>query len=151
MMLLTLLISRKMIFGRNLSIARVAGGGNEGCVVGTRVGRCAWEAVHSADSPSSKPSSAASTLWSLTLVPSDDWEAASTVGTNGSLKASRKMNRSFELLCNFPFISDPVCKQTGVMRYDQYKFLLKKNSIVRELGKKEGETETESRRKRSIA
>jgi hypothetical protein len=38
MMLLTLLISRKMIFGRNLSIARVAGGGNEGCVVGNRVG-----------------------------------------------------------------------------------------------------------------
>jgi hypothetical protein len=38
MMLLTLLISRKMIFGRNLSIAQVAGGGNEGCVVGTRVG-----------------------------------------------------------------------------------------------------------------
>jgi hypothetical protein len=34
-MLLTLLISRKMIFGRNLSITRVAGGGNEGCVVGT--------------------------------------------------------------------------------------------------------------------
>jgi hypothetical protein len=38
MMLLTLLISRKMIFGRNLSIAQVVGGGNEGCVVGTRVG-----------------------------------------------------------------------------------------------------------------
>jgi hypothetical protein len=115
MMLLTLLISRKMIFGRNLSIARVAGGGNEGCVVGTRVGRCAWEAVYSA-SPSSKPSSAASTLWSLTLVPSDDWEAASTAGTNGSLKASKKMNRSFKLLCNFSFLSDPVYKQTGVMR-----------------------------------
>jgi hypothetical protein len=76
----------------------------------------AREAVYSADSHSSKPSSAASTLWSLTLVPSDDWEAASTTGTNGSLKASRKMNRSFELLCNFPFLSDPVCKQTGVMR-----------------------------------
>jgi hypothetical protein len=26
------------------------------------------------------------------------------------------MNRSFGLLCNFPFLSDPVCKQTGVMR-----------------------------------
>jgi hypothetical protein len=39
----------------------------------------------------------------LTLVPSDDWEAASTAGTNGSLKASKKMNMSFELLCNFPF------------------------------------------------
>jgi hypothetical protein len=38
MMLLTLLISKKMIFGRNLSIPRVAGGGNEGCVVGTGVG-----------------------------------------------------------------------------------------------------------------
>jgi hypothetical protein len=41
MMLLTLLISRKMIFGGNLSIAWVAGDGNEGCVVGTGVGRCA--------------------------------------------------------------------------------------------------------------
>ena len=62
MMLLTLLISKKMIFGENLSFARVAGGGIEECVMGMRVGRCAWEAVHSADSPRSKPSSAASTL-----------------------------------------------------------------------------------------
>jgi hypothetical protein len=116
MMLLTLLISRKMIFGGNLSIARVADDGNECCVVGTGVGRCAWEAAYSADSPSSKPSSAASTLWSLALVPGDDWEAVSTAVTNGSLKASRKMNRSFELLCNFRFLSDPVCKRTGVMR-----------------------------------
>jgi hypothetical protein len=60
------------------------------------------------------------------LVPSDDWEAASTAGTNGSLKASRKMNGSFELFCNFPFLSGHVCKQTGVMRQDQYMFLLKK-------------------------
>jgi hypothetical protein len=50
------------------------------------------------------------------LVPSDDWEATSTAETNGSLNASRKTNRSFELLYNFPFLSDPVCKQTGVMR-----------------------------------
>jgi hypothetical protein len=50
------------------------------------------------------------------LVPDDDWEAASTAATNGSLKASRKMNKSFELVCNFPLLSDPVCKQTGVMR-----------------------------------
>jgi hypothetical protein len=50
------------------------------------------------------------------LVPSDDWEAASTAGTNGSLKASRKMNMSFELLYNFPFLLDLVCKQTDVMR-----------------------------------
>jgi hypothetical protein len=41
MMLLTLLISRKMIFKGNLSIARVVGGGIEGCVVGTGVSRCA--------------------------------------------------------------------------------------------------------------
>jgi hypothetical protein len=93
MMLLTLLISRKMMFGGNLSIARVAGGGIEGCIVGTGVSRCAWEAAYSADLPSSKPSSAASTLWSLALVPDDDWEAASTAATNGSLKASRKMNK----------------------------------------------------------
>jgi hypothetical protein len=77
MMLLTLLILRKMIFGGNLSIAWVAGGGIEGCVVGTRVSRCAWEAAYSADLPSSKSSSAASTLWSLALVPDDDWEAVS--------------------------------------------------------------------------
>jgi hypothetical protein len=102
MMLLTMLISRKMIFGRNLSIARVAGGGNEGCVVCTG-GRCAWEAAYLADSPSSKPSFAASTLWSLARVPGGDWEAVSTAAENGSLKASRKMNMSFELLCNYLF------------------------------------------------
>ena len=118
MMLLTLLISRKMFFGENLSFARVAGGGIEGCVVGTGVGRCAWEAVYSADSPRSKPSSAASTLWSLALVPDDDWEAASAAVTNGSLKASRKMNRSFRLLCNFSFLGISVCKRVGVMHQD---------------------------------
>jgi peroxiredoxin len=46
----------------------------------------------------------------------DDWEAVSTTAKNGSLKTLRKMNRSFELLCNFPFLSGPVCKQTGVIR-----------------------------------
>jgi hypothetical protein len=35
--------------------------------------------------------------------------------TNGSLKTSRKMNKSFELLCNFPFLWSPVCKRTGVI------------------------------------
>jgi hypothetical protein len=132
MMLLTLLISRKMIFGRNLSIARVAGGGNEGCVVGTGVSRCTWEAVYSAGSSSSKPSSAASTLWSLTLVLGDDWEAASIAAMNGSLKASRKINRSFEILCNFPFLSGPVCKRNDVMRYDQNMFLLFKKRYNRQ-------------------
>jgi hypothetical protein len=39
----------------------------------------------------------------LALVPGDDWEAASTAATNGSLKTSRKMNMSFELLCIFLF------------------------------------------------
>ena len=116
MMLLTLLISRKMIFGENLSFARVACGGIEGCVVGTGVGRCAWEAVYSADSPRSKPSSTASTLWSLALVSDDDWKTASAAVTNGSLKASRKMNRSFGLLYNFSFLWGPVCKRTGIMQ-----------------------------------
>ncbi|KAG2591247.1 hypothetical protein PVAP13_5NG441820 [Panicum virgatum] len=116
MMLLTLLISRKMIFGENLSFARVAGGGIEGCVVGTGVCRCAWEAVYSADSPRSKPSFAASTLWRLALVPDDDWEAVSAAVSNGSLKASRKMNRSFGLLCNFPFLWGSVCERASVMR-----------------------------------
>jgi hypothetical protein len=50
------------------------------------------------------------------LVPGDDWEAASTAATNESLKTSRKMNESFELLCNFLFLSGSVCKQTSVMR-----------------------------------
>jgi hypothetical protein len=38
------------------------GGGIEGGGVGAGVGRCAWEAVYSADLPRSKPSSAASIL-----------------------------------------------------------------------------------------
>jgi len=80
MMLLTLLISRKMFVGENVSFARVAGDEIEGCVVGTGVGRCAWEAT-SADSPRSKSSSAASTFWSLALVPDDDWDAASMAVT----------------------------------------------------------------------
>jgi hypothetical protein len=113
-MLLTLLISRKMIFGENLSYARVAGGGIDGCVVGTRVGQCAWEAVYAADSPRSKPSSVASTLWRLALVPGDEWKAASAAVTNRSLKTSRKMNKSFRLLCNLLFLWYPVCKRAGV-------------------------------------
>jgi hypothetical protein len=71
MMLLTLLISRKIIFGGNLSFAQVADVENEGCVLGAGVGECAWEVVYSVDSPSSKPSFAAFTLWSLALVPGD--------------------------------------------------------------------------------
>jgi hypothetical protein len=51
----------------------------------------------------------------LALVPGDDWKAGSTAVTNGSLKASRKMNKSFELLCNFSFLRSPVCKRSGVM------------------------------------
>ena len=92
-----------MICGENPSFARVAGVGFEGCVMGARVGQYAWEAMYSASAPSSKLSSAASTLWRLALASGDDSEAAWTVVTNGSLKSSRKMNRSFELLCNFPF------------------------------------------------
>jgi hypothetical protein len=83
MMLLILLILRKIIFGENLNFARVAGGGIEGCVVRTGVGRCAWEAVYSADSPISKPSFAASTSWRFALVPDDDWEANSAQTTIG--------------------------------------------------------------------
>jgi hypothetical protein len=52
----------------------------------------------------------------LALVPGDDWEAASTTAPNGSLKASRKMNTSFEILCNFSFLWGPICIRTGVMR-----------------------------------
>jgi hypothetical protein len=40
----------------------------------------------------------------LALVPGNDWEADSAAVTNGSLEASRKMNRSFRLLCNFSFL-----------------------------------------------
>jgi len=103
-----------MFVGENMSFARVVGDGIEGCVVGTGVGQCAWEAT-SVDSPRSKSSSAASTLWSLALVPDDDWDAASMAVTDGSLKASRKMNMSFQLLCNFPFLWRVVCKRAGVM------------------------------------
>jgi hypothetical protein len=56
-----------MISGGNLSFARVANVRFEGCVVGARVGRCAWEAVYSASAPSSKPSPVTSTLWRLAL------------------------------------------------------------------------------------
>jgi hypothetical protein len=52
----------------------------------------------------------------LALVPDDDWEAASTAATNGSLKASRKMNMSFELLCNFPLLSGPVLNWCNALR-----------------------------------
>jgi hypothetical protein len=111
MMLLTLLISRKMIFGENLSFAQVAGSGIEGCVVDIGVGRCAWEAVYLANSLRNKSSSAPSTLWRLALVPDDDWEAALAAVT----KASRKMNKSFEVFCNCLFLWSLVCKRTGVM------------------------------------
>ncbi|KAF8753237.1 hypothetical protein HU200_011688 [Digitaria exilis] len=115
MMLLTRLIPRNMIYGGNPSFARVAGVGFEGCVVGAGVGRCAWEAVYLASAPSSKPSSAASTLWRLALASSDHWEAVWMVVTNGSVKSSRKMIRSFKLLCNFPFFLVFVCKRASVM------------------------------------
>jgi hypothetical protein len=51
----------------------------------------------------------------LALVPDDNWEADSVMVTNGSLKASRKMNMSFRLLCKFSFLWCPVCTRTGVM------------------------------------
>jgi hypothetical protein len=51
----------------------------------------------------------------LALVPDDDWEADSAAVTNVSLKASRKTNMSFRLLCNFSFSLGPVCTRTGVM------------------------------------
>ncbi|KAF8755799.1 hypothetical protein HU200_011271 [Digitaria exilis] len=112
MMLLTYLIPRNMISGGNPSFARVAGVGFEGCVMGAEVGRCAWEAVYSASAPSSKPSSAASTLWRVALTSSDNWEAVWMAVTNGSVKSSRKIIRSFKLLCNFfsrfLFVKEPV-------------------------------------------
>ncbi|KAF8659024.1 hypothetical protein HU200_058868 [Digitaria exilis] len=103
MMLLTCLIPWHMISGENPSFVRVAGVGFEGCVVGAGVGRCAWEAVYSASAPSSKPSSATSTLWRLALASSDNWEAVLMAVTNRSMKSSRKMIKSFKLLCNFSF------------------------------------------------
>ncbi|KAF8727015.1 hypothetical protein HU200_019510 [Digitaria exilis] len=103
MMLLACLIPRNMISGGNPSFARFASIGFEGCVVGGGVGRCAWEAVYAASAPSSKPSSAASTLWRLALASPDNWEAVWMAVTNGSVKSSRKMIRSFKLLCNCSF------------------------------------------------
>ncbi|KAF8781236.1 hypothetical protein HU200_000655 [Digitaria exilis] len=104
MMLLTCLIPRNMISSRNPSFARVLGVGFEGCVVGAGFGRCIWEAVYLVSAPSSKPSSAASTLWRLTLASGDDWDAVWIVVTNGSLKSSRNMIGSSKLLCNFSFL-----------------------------------------------
>jgi hypothetical protein len=48
-------------------------------------------------------------------VPGDDREAVSAAVTNGFLKGSGKINKSFELLCNFPFLWDFVWKRAGVM------------------------------------
>jgi hypothetical protein len=36
--------------------------------------------------------------------------------TNGSLKALRKVNMSFILLCNFPFLGVLFVKRTGIIR-----------------------------------
>jgi hypothetical protein len=79
--------------------------------------------VYSANSARSKPSSTASTLWRLALVPGDDWKAASAVATNRSLKASRKMIRSLENFFIIFFIWGLVCKRAS----DQCIFRLKKN------------------------
>jgi hypothetical protein len=101
--------------------------------VGVGVGRCGWEAVYLADFPRSKPYSAASIMWSLAVASGDDWEAASAAVTNGTLRASRKMNMSFRLLCNFSFLSDRVCNRVGVMCQDHYIFLKKiKKRFVRQ-------------------
>jgi hypothetical protein len=54
MILLTMLISTKMIFG-NPSFALFAGGGNECCVVDVGVGQYAEEGVYSVDSPTVNP------------------------------------------------------------------------------------------------
>jgi hypothetical protein len=78
MMLLTFLISRKMIYGGNPSCAQVAGDGIEGGVVGARVGRCAWEAVYLVDFPISKtssvrPPSCGVWLWRPTMIGKQLW------------------------------------------------------------------------------
>jgi hypothetical protein len=65
--------------------------------VGVVVGRCAWEAVYSTNSPSNKLSFAASTLRSLALASCVDWGAA-----------SRRWRTDPSGVC-------PVCKRTGVM------------------------------------
>ncbi|KAF8737787.1 hypothetical protein HU200_014017 [Digitaria exilis] len=113
MMLLTCLIPRNMISDENPSFSRVANVGFEGCVVGARVGRCAWKAVYSASAPSSKPSSA-TISWRLALASGDDWEAVWTAVTNIFLKSSRKMIGSSKLFYNFPFFV-VVCKRAGVL------------------------------------
>jgi hypothetical protein len=51
----------------------------------------------------------------LALVPDNDRETGLVVVRNRSLKASRKMNNSFELLCNFPFLWRPGCKRASIM------------------------------------
>ncbi|KAF8755779.1 hypothetical protein HU200_011248 [Digitaria exilis] len=113
MMLLTRLIPRNMISSGNPSFARVVGVGFEDCVVGPELADVPGT-VYLASAPSSKSSSAASTLWRLVLASSDNWEAVWMVVTNGSVKSSRKIIRSFKLLCNFRFFLVFVCKRVGV-------------------------------------
>jgi hypothetical protein len=58
--------------------------------VGTEVGRCTWLC--------------GDWLWRLALVLDDDSEATSAAVTNGSLKASRKMNISLNFFVIFLFL-----------------------------------------------
>jgi hypothetical protein len=72
MMLLALLISTKMIFGENLSFARVADGGIEGCAVGTRVadaiGRQCTQLIHLEVSPPLRPPPCGDWFWCLVTI-----------------------------------------------------------------------------------
>lgn len=53
------------------------------------------------DLPTSKPSFTAFILWRLFVMSGDDCEAAWAAVTNGSLKASRRMDKSFRLFVHF--------------------------------------------------
>jgi hypothetical protein len=64
------------------------------------------------DLPTSKPSFTAFILWRLFVMSGDDCEAASAAVTNGSLRASRRMDKSFRLFVIFLFFAIPFVNET---------------------------------------
>ena len=85
--------------GKLPAIVFLDGGGGQCMPVFTRCGdgRCAWEAIYSASSPSSKSSSAVSTLWTSSLV---QMVAIDDPGTWCG--------------CNFQFFKGLICTRVGL-------------------------------------
>jgi hypothetical protein len=77
--------------------------------------RCAREAVYSADSPRSKPSSTASTLWKLALVTDDNWEADFGGGDEWISDVFEEDEREVWTSLYFFLFLSPVCKRNVVI------------------------------------